>query len=260
VYRTIFAFIFLATLFLSSSAAALAASDAKWVFNVENGIEKSKRTYLLVYYVYAPQRKEERRIDVTSICEKPENTEGVYGKCSHNVVVSPINKQFVLKTGEDVIMLRSPNRKLILATLEYGCCAGPDTARFYTEDGTYLGELEGFHLRESTGNNVITRLLDLRNVAEDYLVVAASGDKGNFEAIDMESNKPYKRLPISYTVKDKDACDYWHLSEFTKYGNRDFITLKVHGSFCSREVLEDQEFSCNKSSTAISCTPLQTTR
>jgi hypothetical protein len=249
---------YLAALFLSSSASALAAGVNNWTFKVENGVEKSKRSYLLVHFVYAPQRKEARRINVTSVCEKPYNAEGVYGKCNHDIFVSPIKKHFVLKTGEDVIMLRSPNQQLLLATLEYGCCGGPDTVRFYTEHGTYLGLLWGFHLRESTNDdNVITRLLDVRNVAEDYLAVNVEGGEGDFEVVNLESNKINKKMPISYTLKGKDACDYWHLGEFKKYGNRDFITLKVNGFHCRKEVMEEQEFSCTKTAEEIRCKPVQ---
>jgi len=206
--------------------------------------------------VHAREQKEEQRIEVTSVCEKPDNAEGVYGKCSHNIAIYPGKKEFVVKTGEDVIMVNSPNQKLILSTLEYGCCGGPDTARFYADDGAYLGSLQGFELRQTANyENVITRTFDMRNATENYLVVTAKGGKGTFEALAFETNKSFKKLPISFTAKDKEACQYWHLDEFVKYGDRDFITLKVKGAFCRQEAVKDQEFRCTKTTAEINCTP-----
>lgn len=146
---------------------------------------------------------------------------------------------------------------MILATLEYGCCGGPDTARFYAEDGTYLGSLEGFELQRGANyGNVIRRTFDMKNSTENYLLVSAAGATGTFEALVLDGNKPIQKLPVLFIVSDKDACDYWHIGEFVKYGDRDVITLKVKGSFCSKEVQEEQEFSCVRKATGISCVHL----
>jgi hypothetical protein len=137
-----------------------------WSFEIKNDVEISKRDYLLIY---SPQEKKERRIRVISQCRKTRNTEGVYGKCTHDINIQPTNKKFKLNTGEDVVMISFTwGAPLILSTIEYGCCGSPDIVRFYTEKGEYLGFIKGHNIsKRASYENLILRTYDMGNATRD---------------------------------------------------------------------------------------------
>jgi hypothetical protein len=246
--------IFLLSYFLSVSSVAEAKDDNNfgWSYSIENGFEKTKRTYLLVYN---PQSQQERQITVVSQCSKPYMTEGTYGKCNHKINIQPTNKIFSLDTGEDVVIVNSSFDSLILGTIEYGCCAASDTVRFYTEDGSYLGRLTTMSPSKSR-NNVITDMFDFsnstgRHESAKYLVVQDDKDDYKYYAWIKENRKEMIKIPIHLTIPDKENCDEWYLSDFTKYVDRQDITLTLEGRFCEKQ---NRTFSCQKIGGNVNCT------
>ena len=239
---------------LPSSVMSGDRSDTEWSYSIEKGIEKSKRSYLLVY---APKEKKERRIKVISECQKPHSAEGAYGKCTHKIDIQPTNKKITLKTGEDVVMIFFPWGPLVLGTINYGCCGGPDIVYFYTENGKYLGSLEGFNLSNRANyNNLIAREFDMKNTTGIYMLVEKGDKIGDIQALVFENGDAFKRIPVLFTIKGKEKCEYWHIEEFVKYGDREYITLKMNGYFCKGEALEEQVFICSNTEKGISCSPI----
>jgi hypothetical protein len=229
------------------------AKDNDWDYSIQNGMEKTKRSYLLVY---APQTQQERHISVVSQCSKPHLTEGTYGKCSHRINIQPTNKIFSVDTGEDVVIVNSSFDSLILGTIEYGCCAGSDTVRFYTENGSYLGRLATMSPSKSR-NNVITDMFDFRNSAGRhenirYLIVQGDKDDYKYYAWIKENKKEMVKIPILMTISDKKKCDEWYLTDFTKYYDHHDITLTLEGRFCEKQ---NRTFSCKQIENTIECTP-----
>jgi hypothetical protein len=241
-------------------AASAGTTEGKWSYTVKNGIEQSVRTYLLVY---EPGTHKERRVTVVSRCEKPHRAEGTYGKCSHNVTVQPMNGDFTLTTGEDVAMIRkfAEDAPLILATIEYGCCAGPDTVRFYTEKGQYLGAIERYGVSEKANyKNLIARTFDMGNGTsygnKTYLLVQAENKEKSFQALVFEKGMKPKRIPVVLTVPAREKCEDWHIEELEAYGDRQDITLKLTGVWCpNTEGAQERFFSCSASEKAITCLP-----
>lgn len=243
---------------LSYVSSASIISDAKdnnfgWSYSIQDNIEKTKRTYLLVFN---PQAQQERRITVVSQCRKPYMAEGTYGNCNHKIDIQPTNKIFTLDTGEDVVIVDSAFDSLILGTIEYGCCAASDIVRFYTENGSYLGRLTTMSPLKSR-NNVITDMLDFKNSTGrhesiKYLVIQNDKDDYKYYAWIKGNQEKMIRIPILLNILDKENCDEWYLSDFTKYGDRQDITLTLEGRFCEKQ---NRTFSCQKTEETINCIP-----
>jgi hypothetical protein len=249
----------------ASSAGSLGNADAKWSYSVSQGTEKSKRDYLLVY---EPGKQQEKKINVISTCTKPYPAEGVYGKCTHDVSFQPSNTTFKLNSGEDVVIIQFTwDAPLILATIEYGCCAGADIVRFYTDKGKYLGSIWGYSVSNRANyNNVIARTFNMGNGAryreKIYLLVQKDEGHTDLQAVVFNSNKWEGMIPVSLSIPSKDICGDWSIDEFYAYGDdahRKDITLKLKGSFCdTSETLTEKIFSCTASETQISCQPSTT--
>jgi hypothetical protein len=229
-----------------------------WSYALAKDTEASSRSYLLVYL---PGTKAERRIAVTSRCRKPHQAEGAYGSCTHAITVQPAGRSFTLDTGEDVVMVSFTwDAPLILATVAYGCCGGPDTARFYTEAGDYLGFIEGHDLdRRANYRNVIARTFDMGNATRDgdtlYLLVTGKKNAA-WEAIVFKDMQKRKRVPVSIPLQGPEDCDEWHIGEFVKYGDKPDLTLKMNGIFCrGAEEGKEQVFSCRETGTGLACAP-----
>jgi hypothetical protein len=226
--------------------------DTGWSYSIQNGIEKSERTYLLVY---APATREEKHIFVVSQCSKPHQSEGTYGKCTHKLSIQPKNQKFSLNNGEDVVIVDSPFDSLILGTIEYGCCADSDTVRFYTETGSYFGRLTTLSPLKSR-NNVITDRFDFKNStgrheSTKYLVIQDDKNDYKYYAWVKENENQIRKIPILFTIPNKENCDEWYLTDFTKYGDRQDITLTLEGRFCESQ---SRTFSCQKTEDNIHCT------
>lgn len=226
-------------------------STSGWSYTVEKGVEKSRRSYLLVYH---PGTKEEKKISVVSTCRKPQHSEAAYGKCTHSLTTRPGGHRFSLKTGEDVVIADSSSDSLILGTIEYGCCGGPDRVSFYTERGDYLGRISTLNL--SKGSNVITGVLDLRNStgrndSTKYFVVQDEKNDFAYSAWISEHGGKPRKLPIVLEIFNRGACDEWYLSNFDKYADRTDITLALEGRFCEKPI---RIFSCQREESRIQCT------
>jgi hypothetical protein len=231
----------------------------KWSYSVNNGIEKSERTYLLVY---EPGTNKERRVTVVSRCEKPYPAEGTYGKCSHNVTVQPVNVHFNLATGEDIVMIQfTYDSPLILASIEYGCCGGPDTVKFFNERGLYLGFIEGVGVSQRANYyNLIARTFNMRNGTrygeKIYLLVQTENKTKPFQAFVFEKEMVPNSIPVVVSISEREKCEDWYVEDFTAYGDRQGITLKLEGFFCrNTEDAQEQVFSCSVSEKAITCLP-----
>ena len=245
----------------SLPAAEKIATAEPWSYSIENGIEKTKRTYLLVS---SPQEPQEKRITVVSDCQKPVNTEGTYGTCTHTIRVKPSGATFTARTGEDVVMVQTDwTAPLILGTVDYGCCAGPLVITFYREDGKRLGSLKKPPAAlQSLYGNAVTRKWDLGNSTGRHenrpLFVIQDDLKDNaFFALAKGNGNDLVRLPITYTNTAEKKCTDWFLSEFVKYGDRDDMTLALEGLFCNDSTPEDYVkvlFSCHEGKNAIDCT------
>lgn len=234
-----------------SHAASAPKGTGEWSLSITKNVERSKRTYLLAYI---PDQKIEKEITVTSECRKPFNTEATYGECSHSVVVQPGNKTFTLKTGEDVVMVDNPFGAPILGTVAYGCCGGPGTVVFYSDNGEKLGSLDGFSLDLKTNSaNLFTRKLEMKNTAEGYMLVR-KGKTDDLEALVFRDGHPMPdSLPLVIPIEGKKKCEYWHLDDFVHYGDAEYLTLKMKGSFCTEQVEEEQEFHCSRMKSVIVC-------
>jgi hypothetical protein len=254
----IFIFIF------SFSFLALAAKDSDrcWSYSVENGIEKSKRTYLLVHH--DPDTKQQKTITVTSQCERPYLSERTYGTCKHNIGIQPAGTKFNINTGEDVVRVEFTwEAPLILATIEYGCCAGPDTVRFYTDKGKYLGAIRGDSV-DSRANfqNLIVRTFDMGNGTrygkKIYLLLEKDRSESGLEAWVYENANKTRKIPVLLTIPEGTTCEDWYVSEFVAYGDRHDIILKLKGVWCSNnEGIKDFSFSCLPTDREINCQPVQ---
>jgi hypothetical protein len=256
----IFFFIF------SFSLPALAGKGVvgSWSYSVKNGTEKTKRTYLLVY---EPGAKQEKTITVTSQCERPFPSESTYGKCTHNISIQSAGTKFSLNTGEDVVMVQFTwEAPLILATIGYGCCAGPDKVRFYTDKGKYLGAIRGDSVeRRANYQNLIARTFDMGNGERYgkriYLVLENEKSESGFEAWVYETVGKTWKLPVSLTIPEGAICEDWYISEFVAYGDRHDIILKLKGDRCGKEEgMKDLFFSCLPSDKEINCQPVHITQ
>jgi len=246
------------------SAFAGQNEDNTWSYSVKDNKEKSKRAYLLVY---APDKKE-RRVVVTSECERPYYAEGTYGTCTHKVSVqSPGGTNFKLNTGEDVVMVQfTYDAPLILATIEYGCCAGSDVARFYTEKGEYIGAIRGYGIStRANGNNVIERTFSMGNGTRYrdriLLLVQASEKDKDFKAWTYGPDGKSATVPVLLEIPNTEDCEDWHVDDFVAYGDRQDMTLKLKGVWCAdRGGDREQYFSCTLSDKSVTCHPVEATK
>ena len=252
-------FIFLVLLSLPLSLASAENSGGKWSYKIENGLEKSERSYLLVYY---PKTEQERYIEVISQCQLPYPGEGTYGKCTHKIKIQPTKAEFTLNTGEDVALIRGNNVRgvpLILSTIEYGCCGGPDLVRFYDEYGKYLGRIDKAHdSYRPNYDNVITREFNFGNLTsiegKMVFIFQDENNKDKYYALINEAKDNWVKLPVFLNFPNKSICPGWYLSKFIQYGDRKDLTLVLEGTEC--EVETKPVFSCSKSEEAINCLPV----
>jgi len=261
--RKIFAFsiyiILLLLFFIALPCRAIASekSNCTWSYTVEKGIEKSVRCYLLVYG-HTVETPVEKKIEVISKCQMPYSTEGVYGICTHNVRVRPAGKTFSLKTGEDVLMISST--PLLIGTIRYGCCAGADILKVYTENGKYLGTLQGLDLlsRQLDKRNRITTTYGFDNIAsyenKMYLALDADEKRNAFRVLVFDKDARTKSIPISVDMKIIANCEEWFLSKFYHGIDEKDLTMRLHGRVC-RGNGDDQDpvFTCSVSESAVAC-------
>ncbi|MBI4825884.1 MAG: hypothetical protein HY807_05620 [Nitrospirae bacterium] len=224
-----------------------------WSYSVEDGIEKSKRSYLLVS---DPQLQPERRITVVSQCQKPCLTEGTYGKCVHDISIQPTNITLSIVTGEDIVIVDAFEDILILGTIQYGCCTEPDVIRFYSENGKYIGRLDSYRpLR--IGQNIIRDGLSLTNSTGrhenvKYLVVQDDEDNYKYYAWIRENKNELVKVPILFSIPNREACGEWYLKEFTKYIDRQDITMTLEGRLCETQ---NRAFDCHRTESNVTCSP-----
>ena len=231
----------------------------EWSYAIDNGTEKTERAYLLVY---APKKPEERRVKVVSRCQKPYPAEGVYGACTHTIDVHPAHIQFNLNTGEDVVMVQFTwDAPFILATIEYGCCAGHDTIYFYTDKGEYLGKIIGYSTASRANNgSLFARTFDFGNATRDnetiYLLVSDEDRANRFQALVFESGKAPVRIPVLGVIPDQEMCGDWYIDKFIKYGDRNDLTLKINGLWCKNDDdMQERPYHCTAGEKAITCLP-----
>jgi hypothetical protein len=242
------------------SAAEVPKNMSRQSYVLEDGIEKSRRSYLLVY---EPEKDTKRQVSVVSECEKPFQEEGVYGKCKHHISVAPTGKVSTVETGEDVVMIATAwDMPLILGTIDYGCCAAPLSIAFYKEDGERLGALKkpprALH---SLYGNTITRLWDLGNSAGRYgktqFFVTQDDHKDDlFYALKKESGSTLSKVPILYKNANEAKCDEWFLGDFVKSRDQDEITFILEGFFCNNGTeggYEKKLYSCYEKDKGIEC-------
>jgi hypothetical protein len=243
---TIFPLLIPALLYADSSGLL----KEKWSYQIEGEIGITERTYLLVYGDDATNLK---KIHVVSKCQKIISSESTYGECTHQISLSSNKKKYTLKTGEDVVLVKSPTDILLIGTLNYGCCAGPDYIEIYTKNGAYLGIIEGFNLsKRANRNNILERLFDLRNTARNFMLIQQQ-NSFNFEAIAFKNDGSSQKISVQVDIKGKDKCDYWHIEDFVQYGDVKDITLNVSGFFCHANIPEEQSFLCKPKNNIIEC-------
>lgn len=263
-YLNTFKFIILLLLLMSLLSCASFSNkiDKNWACYIDNDVAKSKRYYLIVSYDHSTN--DERKINVTSECQIPVGLEGVYGECIHNIFIQPTNKSLTIDTGEDVVIIDLPNENfpLIFGTIRYGCCGGPDTVNFYTENGKYIGALEGFNLlARANTENVMIRSFDMKNVIsikkKIYMIVEKEYNSNDYQVAVIDNSDNIKMIPLVLPISDqeKEKCDFWHIDDFWPYSDREDITLKIKASFCHYEVFEEQEYSCYEAEDGIICLP-----
>jgi hypothetical protein len=231
-------------------------SGSGWSYTIENGVERSARTYLLV--ADAGQNSQ-RSVRVHSSCRKPRDTEGAYGKCEHTVSVESAQHEFRLDSGEDVVVVGAKwGAPLLLATLEYGCCGGPWTARLYDDQGKYLGLTQGFDTT-AIGNNAITRSFDFHNRTislagvETLLVLGEKSDDRlrAAHAITFEHGRRSTHA-VHLPLADLGTCADWVVAAFDAFADRSDILLKLEGGPCE---VPEKVFSCTWKDDALDCTP-----
>lgn len=216
------------------------------------------RSYLLIS---EPGTKDERHVSVRSSCRKEFPAEGAYGKCEHAIEITPGDRRFKLTTGEDVVLtLFTWDTPFLVTTLEYGCCAGPYTARFYDAAGKYVGLVQGYDLASrQNGESVFTRNFDFGNGTRYgdnvYFLVARNEEmatSGSYDAI-VFGKGTRSRLPVHFKLPER-KCSDWVISDFVAYGDHKDITLKLRGMFCGEnDESFDAEYSCGVEAGAIPC-------
>jgi hypothetical protein len=232
------------------------ARDSAWSYTIENGVERSTRTYLLV--ADAGQNSQ-RRVRVRSSCHKLRDSEGTYGKCEHSVSMESAQGEFRLDTGEDVVVVSAKwGAPLLLATLEYGCCGGPWTARFYDDQGRYLGLTQGFDTT-AIGNNAITRSFDFHNrtvslTGVEILLVLGENSDDRMRAAHAITFEHGRRATHEVHLQSADlgSCTDWAVTGFGAFADRSDILLKLEGGPCE---VPEKVFSCTWNDGALDCAP-----
>lgn len=238
---------------LNISIAENQKDDFGWEYSIQSGIAYSKRTYLLVY---DPESQQKKEIKVISKCKKPYPAEGTYGECTHDINIKPTKTNIKLTSGEDVVLINNTFGRLILGTIAYGCCAGSDVIKFYTENGKYMGSLAAYDSLR-IGKNVITDNINLKNSTESnnrvkYFIVQDDDDEYKYYAWIQEATGNMIKVPILFTLHNKKNCDEWLLSEFTKYSDRRNILMVFEGRFCEKQ---NRTFDCHRTKNNITCLP-----
>jgi hypothetical protein len=260
-FTTFLLCLFSILIFSSCSALKLMSksSHAEWSYAIDNNTEQTQRSYLLVF---APNKPEEKRIRVVSQCKKPYPAEGAYGTCMHTVDVQPANKKLNFITGEDVVMIQFTwDAPLLLATLEYGCCGGHDTINFYSEKGDWLGKTINYNTATRVNNgNFIIRTFDLGNGTRNdkiiYFIVSYENSGGGFQALVFENGNLARRIPVVVPLPDQDMCGEWYIDNFVKYGDREYLTLKLKGMWCKyAEDVQERSYRCTAGEKSITCLP-----
>jgi hypothetical protein len=234
-------------------------ADKAFSSSVKNGINNTKRDYLLVH---APSTKQEKNIHVISKCEKPVNAEGVYGECTHEVRMQPTNKQFTLRTGEDVVMteLKTTDAPLIFATIGYGCCMDPSTVRFYSESGKYLGTLFTYGAKPITFNPVVKSTVYIGNATsykdKIFLLTNRSEKSAELQALVFDSKKLVGQIPVSLPIfsTTSNCGPVWYIEDFATAGGS--LTLRLADcDVAGSETLVKKTFTCSVTEKEITCLP-----
>lgn len=110
------------------------------------------------------------------------------------------------------------------------------------------------------GGNVITTGYYLENSAWDnekrsYFVVEDEEDSDRYYAWVKEPNKELVKLPIFYSIPEKDNCSGWHMKAFGTYAGRPGITMIQQSRTCDATNAQEQDFSCYKTDDKITCSP-----
>lgn len=231
-----------------------------WSYEVREEHARSAREYLLVWTNDANEQELER-FAVRSECVKPHPAEGTYGECQHSINLLPAGQTVALATGEDVVLVKNTwDVPTIFATIEYGCCAGPDIARFYTRQGEFLGHIEGMSMGERTNSgNVITRTFNMKNGTRYgdklYLLMMPETPTDAYHVQVFKGSQQPMQLPVALQLADSDHCEAWYIDKFTAYGDRKDILLELQGSFCATDK-DRMTFSCLPTAGSMTCTPL----
>lgn len=232
-------------------------ADKSFSSLVKNGINNTKRDYLLVH---APGTKQEKNIHIISRCNKPINAEGVYGECTHDIRIQPTNKEFTLRTGEDVVVteLKATNAPLILATIGYGCCMDPSTIRFYSENGKELGMLFSYGARPIEFNPVVKNPIYLGNATnykdKIFLLTNRSEKSAELQVLVFDSNKLTGHIPVSLPIFSvtSNCGPSWHIEDFLSAGES--LTVKLADcDVPESEKLVKKTFTCSVSEKEITC-------
>lgn len=251
-------------LLLSPYCLTHADSPPCWEYSINGDTEETARNYILIYH--ESEKKEFRKISVTSKCKRPWQGEGSYGECSHRVLIEPGGKGFSLNSGEDVIQISIPETypylippPLILGTIEYGCCLNPDVVRYYTENGEYLGKAERFELHfRGRNSNIFTRRFDIGNIYYDRMknLVLLSDEKvpNQFQVLKIEKGKIANRIPVVLKDFDPSICETWHAQRFEETPGGKGIDLDLRGSWCKTEGFQERRLMCHDSPELVICT------
>ncbi len=232
--------------------------------SIKNGIEHTKRDYLLVH---AAGTKQEKNIHIISRCKKRVGDEGVYGECTHEVRIQPTNVQFTLRTGEDVVMvdLKAKDAPLVLASIGYGCCMDPSTVRFYSDSGKYLGTLYSYGVRTITFNPVEKSPIYLGNATsykdKIFLLANRSEKSAELQVLIFDSRRLTEHIPVSLPIfsATSNCGPSWHIEDFATAGES--LTIRIADcDVPESEKLIKKVFTCSVSKKDITCLPTDVAR
>jgi hypothetical protein len=201
--------------------------SSNWTYSVRQGKAMSKRLYLLVAN---PGTKQERQFDVMSDCTKMFPSESTYGSCTHHVTERQTDKALVLKTGEELILTNTLGEMSGLATIEYGCCAGPSVISFYTD----RGELIGYIFTDQRPHAMIGRTWNFSNGGGELMLLMGREPlkSPGFSIASLDSRGEVKRQPVTVVNPEEQRCDYWAIEHFGGYANKEGIFLAMNGHIC----------------------------
>jgi len=244
-------------LFVSNISAGEASTAIS--SSIRNGIEHTKRDYLLVH---ASGTKQEKSIHVISKCNKPVGAEGVYGECTHEVEIRPGDLKFTLTTGEDVVMadLKTKEAPMILATIGYGCCMDPSIVRFYSDRGKYWGRLLSYGVRPIAFNPVVKSPVYLGNATgykdKTFLLTNRSEESAELQVLVFDSKKLSGRIPVSVPIfsATSNCGPTSYIDDFVAVGER--LTLRLADCDApGSDKLVKKTFNCLVSEKEIACMP-----